>query len=275
MGPSDLPAIYKARKIYLWVEDHETRGYLDVVWADPEIGLLVAGGHGNIHAIVKTSREEGFTHVFGLRDRDFGRTNHANWASPQTTVMTSESLELENLVLDAEAMADCAVNTSGKVAADIEQDLLALASALPWWMSCRSVITEIHDRVLGDFIGHPRRGQVTTGPEAEGAIFGSSWWRDVLPVIDSRTTQEEVTQQLAERHTEYSAMLTDGRWKERYSGKELLGDMVSRLWTKKRPDKPRAAFIQAIGEAQRRMARVPREAVELREVLRDRMGLAP
>lgn len=37
-APSDLPTLYKTKKVYVWVEDEETRTYLTAVWQDPEIG---------------------------------------------------------------------------------------------------------------------------------------------------------------------------------------------------------------------------------------------
>ncbi len=39
---SDLPTLYKSKKVYVWVEDEETRTYLGEVWQDPDIGLLRA-----------------------------------------------------------------------------------------------------------------------------------------------------------------------------------------------------------------------------------------
>lgn len=274
-APSDLPTLYKTKKVYVWVEDNETRTYLDAVWDDPEMGLLVAGGHENIHAVVKSSRQNKFTHVFGFRDRDFGRSNRAHWNRPDTEVMTSEAFELENLVLDSEAMAACDVNTSGKNAAQIEAELLRLAAELPWWMSCRHAITRIHDAVAGQFIGHPKRGDVKTQHEAEAAIFTSQWWAAVLPTIGNAMTQPAVQTSLQHNHASYSAMLGNDQWRTHFSGKEVLRDVVTRIWTKRHSAQLHFDFVQAIGRAQRSAGRVPDEIRELRAVLRARMGLPP
>lgn len=93
IATSDLPTLYKTKKVCLWVEDEETRTYLTEVWQDPEIGLLVADGHTNLQAVVASSRQEGFAHVFGFRDRDPGQC---------------------------------------KSAAQVEVDLVGLATELPW-----------------------------------------------------------------------------------------------------------------------------------------------
>lgn len=274
-APSDLPTLYKTKKVYLWVEDEETRTYLTAVWQDPEIGLLIAGGHENIHAVVKSSRRDNFTHVFGFRDRDFGRSNRAAWQNKETEVMTSDAFEVENLVLDSAAIADCDVNTSGKNAAQIDAELVALAGALPWWMSCRRAITEIHDAVAGQFIGHPKRGSIKTQPEAEAAIFASPWWTTVLPAVGTSVTQPSVEASLQQHHASYSAMLGNGDWQMHFSGKEVLRDMVTRIWTRRHSARLHIDFIQSIGRAQRASGQVPAEIKELRAALRAHGSLPP
>jgi len=272
---SDLPTLYKTKKVYVWVEDEETRTYLGEVWQDPEIGLLVAGGHTNLHAVVTSSRKDGFAHVFGFRDRDFGRSNRATWQTQETQVMTSEVFEIENLLLDSEAMAVCDVNTSSKTAVQITAELTQLAGGLPWWMSCRHAITEIRTAVTDQFTGHPKRGAVKTQAEAETAIFASHWWTTVLPTLGASTAQPLVQASLQQHHAAYSAMLGDGQWRTHFSGKEVLRDVVTRIWTKKHSTRLLLDFIQAVGRAQRSSSRIPAEVTELRAALRAPVGLPP
>lgn len=274
-APSDLPTLYRSKKVYVWVEDEETRTYLNAAWEDPEIGLLVSGGHENIHAVVKSSRRDGFTHVFGFRDRDFGRSNRATWQNKETEVMTSAAFEVENLLLDSEAMAACDVNTSGKTAAQITEELEKLAEVLPWWMSCRRAITEIHDAVAGQFIGHPKRGGVKTQTEAEAAIFASPWWTAVLPAIGTSVDQASVEASLLRHHASYTAMLGSEEWRTHFSGKEVLRDVVTRIWTKRQSARLHIDFIQSIARAQRSSGRVPDEIRELRAALRAHGNLPP
>lgn len=276
MNPtSDLPTLYKTKKVYLWVEDDETRTYLTEVWQDPDIGLLVSGGHTHLEAIVTSSRLEGFAHVFGFRDRDLGQTNRPRWNNKDTVVMTSEALELENLLLDSAAIAACDVNTSGKDAKQIDDDLTKLATDLPWWMSCRKAITEIRDGVAQRFIEHPKRGGIKTQADAESAIFQSPWWSAVLPNIGATTTQPRVQASLQSHHASYSAMLGNGQWRTHFSGKEVLRDIVTRVWTRKRSSRAHFDFIQSIGRAQRLSGQAPAEVNELRVALRGHVGLPP
>lgn len=272
---SDLPTLYKNKKVYLWVEDEETRTYLTEVWQDSDMGLLVSFGHTNLRAMVMLARQERFTHVFGFRDRDFGRSNRTRWNDATTTVMTSDALELENLLLDSAAIAACDVNTSGKTATQIDDELMKVAVELPWWMSCRKVITEIRDAVTEQSIGHPKRGKVKSQTEAEAAILGSPWWTTVLPAIGPSTTQPLVQASLQQHHATYSAMLASGQWRTHFSGKEVLRDVVGRVWTKKKSLRVHSDFIQSIGRAQRVAGQVPAEIKELRDALRAHMGLSP
>jgi hypothetical protein len=52
---ADIDALYKKTQAVLWVEDSETRAWLDSVWLGlaPTIMLRVAGGHPNVSALAR------------------------------------------------------------------------------------------------------------------------------------------------------------------------------------------------------------------------------
>jgi hypothetical protein len=166
-APSNLPTLYRNHQILVWVEDEVTRTYLREVWQDSNIGLLIAGGHENIHAVVKSARAQGFLHVFGFRDRDFGGTNRPKWQDDPEGVLTSEVFEVENLALDSQAMFACQLNSSKMTAEQISARLRELASKRCWWMSCRHAITDVRNAITDKFVEHPKLGKVTTQAEAE------------------------------------------------------------------------------------------------------------
>src|SRR5438093_2121566 len=93
----------------LWVEDQASYEYLLVVWSDPQIRLLIGGGRDGVRGMVNQARSERHTHVFGLIDRDFDASNRGRWASPATcpSVFRPEVHEIENYLLDADALAGC------------------------------------------------------------------------------------------------------------------------------------------------------------------------
>jgi hypothetical protein len=267
--------MYRTFPIYLWVEDEETRTYLQTVWEGDPIGYYVAGGHSPISAIVEAAHNDWNAHVFGVRDRDFTPPNRARWRETDVKVFAGDALEIENYLLDAEAIAACDVNTSGKTVAQIEHQMRTLASSLVWWMSCRRTITEIRDAVASKFPEHPSRTKVHTQQDALRAIVEDGWWSTVLPSLNpkwgDRTTVEAA---LKSSGAFYSAALTNDTWHQEFSGKEILSELLSGVWTKKRPPDPegRLTFVQEIARTQRKLRRVPNELTGLRDALRHRTG---
>lgn len=268
--------MYRSFPAYLWVEDEETRAYLETAWnGESLIAIYVAGGHQNIVAAVKAARLAGFTHVFGFRDRDFEASNRARWDDTSVHVLRGDAHELENLLLDREAIAACDVNTSGMNAAQIAKELLALAAPLTWWMSCRRTITELHDAVNAGFLEHPSPANVKSLQEAENAIIQSRWWKDVLPTLHGTWgNRGTITTNLAQYEASYRAMLTSDAWQQEFSGKEILRALMTKIWTQNRPSDPagRITFVQEIAKAQLALKRVPLEIGELRTAIRRRIG---
>lgn len=272
---SDLRALYRNFPVYLWVEDEETRTYLETVWVGESlIKIYVADGHPNIAAIVNAAHRDRLPHVFGLRDRDFGGSNRARWSDPAVRVLCGDSLELENLLLDADAIAACAVNTAGMSTAQIEAELNAIATPLVWWMSCRRTLTELRDALTSEFPAHPTRYSVPTQQAAEQIILASTWWHQQFPAFHQKWTAATIQKRLAQHEAQLRPMLASNAWKQEWSGKEVLSDLVARVWTRKRLGNPagRIEFIRAIAEAQCKLNRVPPEIAELRTTLRQRIG---
>src|SRR4051812_5537214 len=104
--PLDL-SIPATAMIGLIVEDPLTRDYLGAVWANPiEVAFVLGGGNEGVRAIVKSFEEEGIPNVFGVTDRDFRPSNHADWFNPARTFRTFvlPVHEVENYLLDAPAL---------------------------------------------------------------------------------------------------------------------------------------------------------------------------
>lgn len=270
---SDLSAMYARSRLVLWVEDEETRTYLNTAWQDGDIGILIAGGNENIHAVAESAYRDRHTWVLGLRDRDFSCSNRARWNDPNVRVIVLDAFELENLLLDPAAMAGCDVNTSGKDRAAIQADLQALATPLAWWMSCRRTIVDLRDATTSSFTAHPKRSRVASQQEAESAIFSSSWWTATLPAIGTTITQPWVTQKLQTYHAAYTNDLASGAWQQSFSGKEILGEMRSRIWTRNQQPDPggRLRLVRSVAEQQRTTNTLPQEIIDLHAALRARI----
>lgn len=272
-APSPLSSFYKSAPICLWVEDEETRTYLSTAWdGDGAIAIGVANGNSQLKALVNSARNDGARNVFAFRDRDFTKGNRGKWSSPSVDVFATSVLEVENYLLDADAIRQSTVNTSGKSASDIEAEMRAFAQRLDWWMACRATITELRDAVTEDFVNHPKWTKVTGLSEAEDSILQSWWWQNRM-AVSTAWSDTHVRDRIAHHHGLFAQMLTDGSWKQEFSGKEIVDQLRQSVWTGPTVIPGRAGkieFFRAVAESQRRRVRLPSDVTDLRAELRSR-----
>jgi hypothetical protein len=275
---TSLPALYSAPLI-LWVEDPVVRDYLSSVWGDSDLRFLIAGGNAGISPVVRSARQEGHTHVYGLVDRDFRTSNRPNWLNPASdfTVFVPEAHEIENYLLDPQALAGCSLNTGGQSAAAIEARLVQRASELTWWMACRAVLAELRQPVIDGFPRHPGPPLVTNLATAEAHICSSQWYVDLPSQVAAITTQGHVANRLRHFQGLMQRSVAAGEWKRDFSGKELFRSV--RDWVYRGGTAGHSArdsdLAKAIGTWQREHAAIPAELAELRTAIRTRAGLPP
>jgi hypothetical protein len=276
---SFLSAIYKKRPINLWVEDEPTRAYLGHVWQDNDIELLLAGGAEQVQSLVHDS---GQRNVFGYRSRgfDFDRSNAQVWRDDDSTqVWISGAFEAANFILDEDAIAGSIFNTAESSARAIAEDMLRLAAPQSWWMACRSVVASLSKRANLGFIRRPDRARVADKTSALAWIITSSWTADVAPSVPGLVSPEAIEERITSEERRFSAMTSTSQWKSEFSGKEILLDLVSMVWTTIPPRMRRTAilndFAKAVAHKQRRLGTIPQEIHDLRSALRLRVGLAP
>lgn len=219
----DVTALY-ASPLVLWVEDPFTRSYLAELWEDSRIGFLIGGGNESIAAVVEQARRDGYSHVFGLRDRDFRQTNQPRWSAPgsQIRVFVPEALEMENYLLDEDALAGCSLNVGKRSARDISTRLQDRARELAWWMACRRVLSALHDLAIGEFPNHPKVPAVSSLPEALQYIKRKPWYKLQRRNLLRIAHRCAVRHRLVKEHRDLLAALSDEGWRRCFSGKELL-----------------------------------------------------
>src|SRR5207249_6449717 len=124
------------------------------------------------------------------------------WANPQSGafVFVPTVHEIENYLLDPEALAGCALNTGQRTAQEISDRLQARAGQLTWWMACRQVISDLRERFFADFLQHPSCPEVTNEAQARDYIVQCSWFRE-LSSRSSATSVAEIERMLAAAHT--------------------------------------------------------------------------
>jgi hypothetical protein len=199
MSPSpDLTALYN-RPIILWVEDIVTSTYLGECWNDSDIAFRIAGGHEGVRTVVRSAQSDGYHHVFGFVDRDFGYTNRPQWPNATASpIFVPEVHEVENHLLDASHLQACDLNNGGRSAADIASRLHAVASRIVWWMACRQVLADLRTETVKDF---PSHAVVHTQAEAERLICASGWYTNLPAFAATITVVGEITRRLTTAHT--------------------------------------------------------------------------
>ena len=275
--PSDLDALLIARPIVLWVEDWLTKEYLARIWQpqDALFQILVAGGHDSVRAVVRNLRmHEEYKRIFGFQDRDFGRSNRSNW-SPQTNieVYVGSRLEIENYLLDWAALAGCTINQRfQRTVEQIRQRAESYAGNMVWWMACRQVIAGYHERLFADFPDHPSMGHVNSQAEAERYIREQSWFQSFSAHSQHILDPGTLAADLGSAHANQEACHRTGNWIEEFSGKEVFHRLRGYLVNEEDGEMD-VNLAKSIADWQVQNSAVPQELLDLRDALRQRVGI--
>jgi hypothetical protein len=272
--------------INLWVEDELSREYLSAVWnSPPDVFFLIGGGNEGVNAVVKDAESAGFLNVFGLVDRDFRPTNRTNWSAPGKTFRTFilPVHEVENYLLDSQALAASRLNTLGRTETQIEEYLVEAACRQTLWVACRQVVAELKHRFRDSFVPDPSLGTIQDEAKALDHICNSDWFRK-LSHEANRSTQQDVADLLSDAHQSARSQLVDGSWRTHYAGKEVYHDVASRICDQthlsvrgRRPSRAEIDVDLAKGIASWQSANqgVPHDLDELLAALRLRIAAAP
>ena len=272
---ASIEALYKNARAVLWVEDPETRAWLEALWygAVPRILVLIAGGRSNVQAVCHQAVDAGpgSTHVFGLVDQDFGTTNRSRWGSltNRERVYRLDVHEVENLLLDGAALAGCRNNTGKRTEIDIEARLLRAAQDRAWWMACIEVLANTREQAQEGYPPDP--GAIGSLADAEQHIANSIWFKSTAARCRALADPATVQAALQAAHLNAVATLADGTWRRRFPGKQLFR-AVSGYVHQNGGAGARIDLVKAVGEWQRSQGRVPPQVPDLRQAIVSRIG---
>lgn len=151
--------------------------------------------------------------MFGLVDRDFGTTNITKWSIPGTPQFRLPRHEIENYLLDADAILNCGLNTQRRSQGDIDGELDRLAGLQPAWLACRMVLTEMRRDIQSTFPQHPGVGQIPSKIDAETYIQSSHWYGQVVVEATRWTTAPSVATAIVAAELLYQKKLANGEWR--------------------------------------------------------------
>lgn len=273
-----LRQLLTERPIVLWVEDAVTRVYVESVWQDDDslFQILVAGGSASVSAVVHDLRGQGYGHVFGFADRDFGVGNVNSWDNPASTIETfrPSRYELENFLLDWPALEGCRENRRfSRTAGQIQERATEQAERMVWWMACRRVLSDYWRRLVGTFPQDPKVPHITNQAEAETYLLTHQrWWPALSAVILHIQDREQVVRDLVQAHEVHGEQIKDGTWIDEFSGKEVFRSLRGYLFNEVygSDELMDMDLAKSVGQWQFTHERVPREIRHLKAALKAR-----
>ncbi len=278
---SQLDALLSVRPAVLWVEDRLTKEYLQRIWQpdDQLFHFLIAGNHANVTAVVSHLREEGHEHVFGFVDRDFQPSNRARWKHPSANLVIyrPECLEIENFLLDWPALAGCRENRRHQRSRQaIQAHAEQVARQMVWWMACRELLSNFHERLTGTFPDHPKSVHINSLQDAEDYIkTARGWWNNLPGQVAHVQNESAITSGLQSASSRYQDSLNDGTWTEWFSGKEIFRSIRGFLFNQRYAgnDVMDTDLAKSVADWQVDHQAVPAELMELKDSLKERLGL--
>ena len=278
-----LDSLLSVRPVVLWVEDRLTKEYLQRIWQpeDQLFQILIAGSAENVIAVVRDLQEKGYGHVFGFTDRDFRTSNRSQWNSPSQNMLIyrPERFEIENYLLDWEALAGCDENKSrfDRPQIDIEQCATRYAEKMLCWMACRKVLSDFHHRLVDHFPTHPKVTQINSLPDAENYIqTARDWWND-FPVHSEYIQQPDtLTNNLRTAYDDNQGELSSGNWKINFSGKEIFRSVRGFLFNKSyaSAEVMDTDMAKSVADWQVENNSVPNELIELKKSIKRRVEIS-
>lgn len=274
-----LDAIYNRTPLILWVEDKLTVYYLEALWNEPRIKILIAGGCETIKATVEDALRRNHKNVYGFRDRDFGKSNRARWQTSTSPLFTSDTFEIECFLLShPQSLTDAGqalgLNTN-KTAQTITEKINSIGLLMLWWMATRKVLHELSSTI--QFPGHPKYQEAKNQQDAEAYI--QSKWTTIsqnLRTVSEQAAQANIQSLLTAARSHYQSFFTSGAlnvWLPHFSGKEILSSVLQFIWPSRTPNTPDALndLAKSIAAAQITHNTIPKELDELRNALLARL----
>lgn len=274
---ADLMKLHR-RPMNVWVEDALTSEYLNEAWGDPRILLLIAGSSQSVRPVVLDACRNGAKNVFGIIDRDFESTNESRWSTVELRHFILPVHEMENYLLDAKSLAGCGVNNRNRSEREIENQLLIFAQSMRYWMAANSVIKKMRQLCLDDFMLRPSPVELRNAKEIWTYIQQTSWFQQFPTRSSQITSASEIQCWIRDAVQQFEDDLSNGNWKQTYSGKEIARQIRGFIYEPPRKPVVSSAthdidLAQSIGRWQIENDCVPEDLQKLLSLIRLKAGI--
>lgn len=271
----EIDKLYDGR-VNIWVEDDLTRAYLGIAWHLRGAKFLVCGGVDAVSPAVENAQGRGILNVFGIIDGDFEALDVSRWNS--AFVLRLPVHEIENFMLDPEAIARCDMNTNRRQTQQIELHMHDRASELIWWMATCSVIKRIRHCCLDEFIARPKPANATSRNAACEHLHRAPWFPAFRDSSKQIVKPELIEAWLDEAAGNYRRQLSSSDWKRTFSGKELFRHTRGFVFDDAKSELKGAMLdvdlAKIIARWQLTNNKVPGEVLLLRDTIKQRLNLA-
>ena len=257
-----------SNKLRLYVEDPRTKDYFaELFYPNSKIMYELAGGRQGVEPLVKASwqKDSGLSQAYGWIDRDFGDDNIANWEDPNTHLFCGTCHEIENYLLDWEAMANCDMNI-GRTQASLENVARNFANSILYHVVCCQVIYKLASLTYSNFPSYPELKQkISDFNEAINYLNNQFWIAsntnnqayDTITPISTYCSLENLTSLAQTAEVELKRALASAVWTKLFPGKEIFEFLCQTLFHGAE-GKPQD-FVKSIARYQRHNNRIPQE----------------
>ncbi|MCQ2392796.1 MAG: hypothetical protein MJ249_00785 [Kiritimatiellae bacterium] len=259
--------------VHLLVEDWRTCYYLQKLFPLPPFTwqVIPVGGCDCVTKLVQISWEDhsaSSIRAVGWRDRDFGSDNCDRWKNPDVHVFRSSNHEIENYLLDWNALANCtlAIN-SGLRPADFETQCKKRACDMLFDVAYCDVLAKLQTKYGDGFPKQPqkRRPKVhfATLGDAEAFLIGANrndndyvWYKKRSAVCRRIFKPDYLKNLLGRSVQKFKGFLASGKWKKEFPGKEIFEFVMQNVYhgTPSLDD-----MVKSIGEYQAARMKIPKD----------------
>lgn len=261
-------------RLDLYVEDGLTEQYLgDLFRLDSGwLSIKQVGGNQAVKAMVVAERARGNEQAFGWQDSDFGGDNTKKWNEAGTHVFRGTYHEIENYMLDWEAMEKGEKSSKGFSVQQIAHDF---AKTMVFAVACCSELHALQRFIGQDFPCFPvKQSEMDELQSVEDAVRfireqpeNNPWIPRITSDFAVLTSAESIRENVAKQVAYLHNALAGDSWRVVMPGKEIFRHVLHKVF---HGDVDDLSFAKSIADWQRNNKTVPDELQQLIATLKAR-----
>lgn len=248
----------------IFVEDELTRQYLSELWRLQLSALhfVTAGSILSVKSLAKLYKDRGLK-CWGIVDRDY------KWSDEpiKNNVITLKKHEIENYLLDPEAIHDSDFNHKRKLSKDeIANRIETYIQAGKYWFACCYILADLDLSLRKGFPPAPKKSDITDIDSIVRYISDSRFTINLANKLHD-IEQDKLKNHVQDKLSDIEAMYQEGKQIDFFPGKAALNKIRSELH-KPSGNASKATdidFAKEIAQKQLERNRIPEELLQIRD----------